>query len=247
MAALVVIPARYASTRFPGKVLARLGEKPIVQHVYEGVRRARRVDRVIVATDDRRVAGVVRAFGGEVVLTSPTHQCGTERVAEVVAGLTDPTVEFIVNVQGDEPLIRPEMVDAVVEALVTNPTTPVATLRHPITDPSALRSPHVVKVVTDRDGYAVAFSRAVPPGGGPWYRHLGVYAYRREFLPLFVSWAPSAGEHAQRLEQLRILEHGARIAVRDSPWDSVGVDTPEDVERVRALLGLPAGAQGRDT
>lgn len=246
--AVGVIPARYASVRFPGKVLAMLWGKPIVQHVYERAKQAKTLSEVIVATDDERVKQVVESFGGKCVLTSPDHPSGTDRVAEVARSLDE---EVIVNIQGDEPLIAPEAIDAAVQPFFNDPSLKMTTLATPIHDETEYRNPNVVKVVVDREGFALYFSRSPLPyfrpkgkmGEEPEFslpadasvrplRHIGLYAYRREFLLQFAQWAPTALERTEGLEQLRALERGVRIKVVTTSYRSVGVDTPEDLQRL---------------
>ena len=238
MAAVGIIPARFGSTRFPGKVLTPIAGRPMIQHVWEGACGAVSLRTVMIATDDERVAEVCRSFGAEVVLTSPDHPTGTDRLAEVSAGLDD---EIVVNVQGDEPLIEGFVIDAAVAALESTPDAPMATVIHPA-DPSAQTDPNRVKVVVDRSGCALYFSRAPIPhsrsgAAVPLWQHVGLYAYRRPFLAEYVKLAPTPLEQAEALEQLRALEHGHPIAVGVvEGWCSVPVDTPEDVERVEAVL-----------
>ena len=234
--ATVIIPARYGSTRFRGKPLADLWGKPIIQHVWERAGRARLVDRVIVATDDERIAHAARAFGAEVAMTRPDHPSGTDRVAEVARSLTS---EVIVNVQGDEPLIDPAHIDAAAEPLLADPTIPMGTLCCPIDEIADLANPNVVKVVLDRQGFALYFSRLPIPfvrdehAKATRYRHLGLYVYRRQFLLALAGLAPTPLEQAERLEQLRVLEHGHRLRVAIVDRASPGVDTPADLERLR--------------
>ena len=236
---VALIPARYHSTRLPGKPLARLDDKTMVEHVYRRASDARLVDVAIVATDDERIAQVVADFGGIAVMTRADHATGSDRLAEVAAALES---DLIVNVQGDEPLLSSEAIDLAVDALKTDPSDPVSTLRRQIADPSDLDNPAVVKVVIDRVGYALYFSRSpipfVRPGHAPpdFWRHIGLYAYRRDFL-LRVSQLPSTpAERAEGLEQLRILEYGFRVRTVETTSDAIGVDTPDDLERVRRLL-----------
>lgn len=249
-----IIPARYASVRFPGKVLALLWNKPLVQHVYERAKQAKTLSEVVVATDDKRVKAVVESFGGKCVMTSSDHPSGTDRIAEVAERLDG---DIVVNIQGDEPLIAPEAIDAAVLPFFVDPTLKMTTLATPIADEGEFRNPNVVKVVTDRDGFALYFSRSPLPFFRPKgamaetpsfaipddalvrpLRHIGLYAYRREFLLQFAKWAPTPLERTEGLEQLRALEHGIRIKVVLTPYRSVGVDTPEDLERLnqQALL-----------
>jgi 3-deoxy-manno-octulosonate cytidylyltransferase (CMP-KDO synthetase) len=238
-----IIPARYASTRFPGKPLVPIAGKPLVQHVVERCRKADSLSEVIVATDDERIASVVRKFC-PVQMTRPDHHSGTDRVAEVAARCD---CDAVVNVQGDEPLIEPEIVNAVAGALRNSDMSTAAT---PITDLAMLNTPAVVKVVIDRAGHALYFSRnPVPhvrdarnptgtlPTKVPFLRHLGIYGYRRDALLKLVQWPVSPLEQAEKLEQLRALENGMRIAVVRVEDDGIGVDTPEDVARVESILG----------
>lgn len=243
MKVIGVIPARFGSTRLPGKPLIKLAGKPMVQHVYERARQARRLNRLMVATDDERIAEVVRGFGGEAILTRKEHRSGTERIAEVAA---QTPAEIYVNIQGDEPLIEPAAIDAVVEAIAGDSAVQVATLCVPISAQAEVMNPNVVKVVLDFDGFALYFSRAPIP----WVReesaaalarhlkHLGLYAYRRDALLEFPALPPGELERVEQLEQLRWLENGYRICVAETTHDSISVDVPEDIERVeRALRG----------
>jgi 3-deoxy-manno-octulosonate cytidylyltransferase (CMP-KDO synthetase) len=217
--------------------------------VYERARRARAVDRVLVATDDARIRAAVEGFGGDVVMTSRAHPTGTDRIAEVAAGLD---AEVVVNVQGDLPLLDPAMVEAAVAPLRADSGLPMATIKTPIRSRAELESPNVVKVVTDADGYALYFSRSPVPyhrdGAGAdavlGYKHIGLYAYRRDFLLAFARLTPTPLEQAEQLEQLRALEWGFRIRVTEIGAASVEVDTPADLERARALL---AGASTAGT
>ena len=240
MSVLVVIPARYGSVRFPGKPLAMLRGKPVIQHVYERIRASARVDEVVIATDDPRILDAIERFEGRGVMTSPTASSGTERVAEVARARA---AQVIINVQGDEPLIRPEMVDQVAEFLQQHAAVPMASLMTPLAREDAV-NPNVVKVVTDQDGFALYFSRAPIPfvrqhtADGPprSYKHIGVYGYQRHFLLRFPALAPTPLGQAEQLEQLRALEHGYRIKLLETAHDTVGVDTPEDLQRVETLL-----------
>jgi 3-deoxy-manno-octulosonate cytidylyltransferase (CMP-KDO synthetase) len=233
---VVVIPARYASTRFPGKALADLWGKPLVQHVYERARQSGVAGRVIVATDDERIAAAVRGFGAEVAMTAREHPSGTDRVAEVARGIE---ADLIVNVQGDEPLIEPAAIDAAIAPLAADASIPMGTLCCPIEAVEELADPNVVKVVVDREGFALYFSRLPIPfvrdqrAEATRCRHIGLYVYRREFLLELAALPPTPLEQAERLEQLRALEHGHRIRVVKVPSAWPGVDTPADLERVR--------------
>ena len=251
---VVVIPARYASSRFPGKPLAMIAGRPMIQHVYERACQARLVDRVLVATDDTRIQAAVEAFGGRAVLTSTTHATGTDRVAEVVRQLA---CDVVVNVQGDEPCIAPAAIDAIIRPLREDATVPIATLAHPLHALADFLSPHVVKVVVDRQSNALYFSRAPMPydrqawpqvphillaGGAPLtlppgcYRHFGLYAYRRDVLLHLAALPQTTLEQVEQLEQLRALEHGYRLRVVLTTHESVGVDTPDDIARVEHIL-----------
>lgn len=238
MRSIGVIPARLHSTRLPGKPLIDLCGKPMIQWVYEQASRAGSLARIMVATDDRRVVEAVNRFGGEAVLTASHHRSGTDRVGEIAARYP---ADVYVNIQGDEPLISPSTIDRVCQRLWESAAkVPVATARVLLHDARLAASPHVVKVVADQRGRALYFSRAaIPHGaseGASCYKHLGIYAYRREFLLQLNQLRPSALEAAERLEQLRFLDNGFDIHVETVSEDSIGVDTPEDVELVRPML-----------
>lgn len=247
MSFVVVIPARYASTRLPGKPLADIHGKPMVQHVVEKALLSG-ADRVIVATDDARVQQALQATGVEVCMTSPDHQSGTERLAEVCRHYGFAADTIIVNVQGDEPLIPPAIIRQVADNLAAA-TAPMATLSVPIKDAEEAFNPNAVKVVTDKDGYALYFSRASIPWdrdrfansreqiGDHYQRHIGIYAYRAGFIQRYVDWAPSVLEQVEALEQLRVLWYGEKIHVAQAfEAPPVGVDTQADLEKVRAFL-----------
>ena len=215
----------------------------MIEHVYRRAEAAATVSQVIVATDDLRVATRVSDFGGKVRLTKATHLTGTDRLAEVVAKID---CDIVVNVQGDEPLIDPRSIDQAVAPLLADPSVQMTTLYRRITQPAELADANVVKVVVDRAGFALYFSRAPihyvrDPRGGwpPLYRHIGLYAYRRSTLLVLASLEPTPLERAESLEQLRALEHGIRIKAVETEYDSIGVDTPEDLEQVRRLLTAP--------
>jgi 3-deoxy-manno-octulosonate cytidylyltransferase (CMP-KDO synthetase) len=242
---VAVIPARFASSRLPGKPLAEIGGRTMIEHVYRRVSASPIVSQVIVATDDLRIATRVHEFGGLVRLTK-AHETGTDRLAEVAATLD---CDLVVNVQGDEPLIDPGAIAEAVAPFATDPSVMVSTLFRRITQPAELANPNVVKVVVDRGGFALYFSRSpIPhlrdPRGGwpPLYKHVGLYAYRRSALMVLASMEPTPLERAESLEQLRALEHGIRIKAVETKYDSFGVDTPEDLEQVRRLLAAPAGS-----
>jgi len=234
---VALIPARYASTRFPGKPLVELAGRPMIEHVYRRAAAAARVDAVAVATDDLRIAEAVAAFGGHAVMTGAHHESGSDRIAEAAQQLV---CDVIVNVQGDEPLISPEAIDAAVAPLVSESSVVMSTLAAPLGDPRDADDPNVVKVVLDQQGDALYFSRASIPylrtAGAVPLRHIGLYAYRRAFLLQFAGWPRTPLEQAESLEQLRVLEHGFRIRTVVTPYESIGVDTPDDLTRVRAAL-----------
>ena len=240
MTAVALIPARYASTRLPGKPLLAETGKPLIQHVVESVRRAASIGRIVVATDDDRIAQAVAAFGGEAVLTRADHPSGTDRLAEAAEKLGLGEEEIVVNVQGDEPDIPPECVDRLVD-LIAGSDMPMATLATPLSADQA-DDPNRVKVVFDRSGRAMYFSRAKIPLDREgtrqvrYFLHLGIYAYRVGFLKRFASLPPTPAETAEKLEQLRALEHGYDIAVAEVAYDGVGIDTPADyAEFVRKI------------
>jgi 3-deoxy-manno-octulosonate cytidylyltransferase (CMP-KDO synthetase) len=239
LSAIAVIPARFHSTRLPGKALAEIDGRPMIEHVYRRASAARLVSAVIVATDDERIARAVEAFGGEARLTSASHQSGTDRLAEVARSLS---CDLVVNVQGDEPLIEPAMIDEAIAPFGPDPSLAMSTLRRLVDDPHDLQNPNVTKVVVDREGYALYFSRAAVPfvrdgcPPAPAWRHIGLYVYRRECLLRLAGLAPTALERSEALEQLRALEHGIRIKAVETRHDSIGVDTPADLERVRRLF-----------
>lgn len=244
MKAIGIIPARYQSTRLPGKPLAEIHGKPMIQWVYERAAKAETLERVLVATDDRRIYEAVRGFGGLAVMTSENHRSGTDRLAEAAGALE---VDVVVNIQGDEPLIDPRAIDLAARPLLEDPSVPMATLMAVVPDVEELESPGVVKVVVDRQGFALYFSRHAIPclrgagsaeeilAAGLHRKHIGLYAYRKDFLLRYADLEPTPLEQAESLEQLRVLEHGYRIRVVECPYPSVSVDTPEDLERVREI------------
>ncbi|MFQ5329109.1 MAG: 3-deoxy-manno-octulosonate cytidylyltransferase [Thermodesulfobacteriota bacterium] len=244
MGVCAIIPARYASIRLKGKPLADIAGKPMIEWVYRAVERAKSIDEVMVAADDDRVVNAVTGFGGRVVLTSTAHPSGTDRVAEAARGVEH---EIIVNIQGDEPLLEPEAIDEAVAPLLADEDVIMATLKRRIENRNDLENPNVVKVVTDRDGFALYFSRHPIPyvrGHGDdgnatprtHYKHIGLYAYRSKFLFSFAAMQPTPLEEAERLEQLRALENGYRIMVVETTCDSVAVDTEADLQRVRDIV-----------
>ena len=258
MPATIIIPVRYASTRFPGKPLYPLLGRPLIEHVYERVRRATRVQEVFVATDHKLIYTAVEAFGGKAIMTSDKHRSGTDRIAEAVikigdAGYKIQEDDIVVNVQGDEPLIMPEMVDDVV-GVMEDARASIGTLVKRINAVNEITDPNIVKVAFNREGFALYFSRAPIPyhrdvTGDRGYtihdirmhrvnifKHIGIYAYKRDTLMSFSRLAPSRLEEAEKLEQLRALENGFNIKVKETFFETIGVDTPEDLERVHKCL-----------
>ncbi len=242
---LGIIPARFASSRFPGKALALLAGKSIVQHVFERASQSRYLSRVVIATDDPRIVDEARRFGAPVRLTRADHRSGTDRAAEVASS---EKADVVVNIQGDEPLIDPAAIDAAAIGLIDDPVVPMATLKKRIEDPAEVNNPNVVKVVTDLEGNAIYFSRCPIPyegeGAGSHYKHVGLYVYRREFLLAYPSLEVGPLEKRERLEQLRALENGYSIRVVETEYESLGVDTPEDLERVSTLFELSMAKSG---
>ncbi|HBQ37565.1 MAG: 3-deoxy-manno-octulosonate cytidylyltransferase [Omnitrophica WOR_2 bacterium RIFCSPLOWO2_02_FULL_63_16] len=253
MKAVGIIPARYGSTRLPAKSLALINGMPLVRHVYERAKQASSLDEVIVATDDERILRAVCEGGGRAVMTGAHHRSGTERVAEVARGLS---AEVILNIQGDEPLIHPDQIDQVASFLLAHGAVPMATVMTRLAAAEAA-NPNIVKVVVDQDGYALYFSRApIPfireatsdkrqatsdkraecPNGPTHWKHIGLYGYQRDFLLRFPMLPPTPLEQAEQLEQLRALEHGYHVKALETPHDTIGVDTAEDLKRVEALL-----------
>jgi 3-deoxy-manno-octulosonate cytidylyltransferase (CMP-KDO synthetase) len=249
MKVAAIIPARYHSTRLPGKPLADIAGEPMIRWVYERARRARLVNEVWVATDDERIHQVVKNFGGNSKMTSPNHQSGTDRIAEVVREID---WDLVVNVQGDEPLLDPAMIDEVIECFYKDSSVNMSTLKRKITNVDDVLNPNVVKVVTDINGYALYFSRSPIPyfretwknikgiNNGPLtfsiFKHIGLYAYKRDFLLHLSDLEPTPLEKIEHLEQLRALENGYKIKVITSERDSIGVDSPEDLEKVRQIV-----------
>jgi 3-deoxy-manno-octulosonate cytidylyltransferase (CMP-KDO synthetase) len=244
---VAVIPARYASSRLPGKPLADINGKPMIQHVVERARLARLVNDVIVATDDERIAHAVCAFGGTAVMTPVDCRSGSDRIALVAQDL--PSTDVIVNVQGDEPVIPPAMIDEAVAPLLMDASLPVGTLVTRLQTTGELFDPNTVKVLLDRHGRCLYFSRSPVPFGRditpaelleryPVYRHIGMYVYRRDFLMRYAALEQTPLEQAEKLEQLRILEHGYSLHATVTAHESIAVDTPADLERVRAMINI---------
>lgn len=258
---VAIIPARYNATRFPGKPLALLKGKPIIQHVYEHASRANLVNSILVATDDQRIYDTVTDFGGRVVMTSVSHESGTDRIAEAAGSIE---CDYVINVQGDEPFIEPEMIDDVVNLLYNDDSVSISTLAKRVTDINEIFSPHVVKVVTDDEGFALYFSRApIPYHRDEWrsqiserikqdtdgtktfelrttkaenvnfccYKHIGIYGYRKDALVKFSSLKPGRLEKIEKLEQLRALNAGMKIKVKETQFDTYGIDTIEDLRK----------------
>lgn len=243
---VAIIPARYGSTRLPAKPLVDLCGKPMIQRVVGQAQRCGLINRVIVATDDERIASAVRSFGGEVAMTNAEIRTGTDRIAAVAESLPD--ADIIVNVQGDEPLIAPQMIDEAIRPVINDTSLQAATIVKRITDPDELKNPNTVKVVLDGDGNGIYFSRSPIPHlrenvpveqwllRQTYYKHFGLYVFRRNFLLKFSQWPESALEKAEKLEQLRIIEHGHRIRAVVTEYDSFPVDTPDDAERLRQII-----------
>lgn len=238
-----MIPARYGSTRLPGKALRSIGGKPMVQRVYERCLRARVLDALYVATDDERIACVVKGFGGRAIMTSPRHPSGTDRLAEAVRQVD---AEIVVNIQGDQPFIDPVMIEEAVQPVLDDASLEMATLMHAVSKPEDLADPGVVKVVVDRAGFALYFSRSLipyPQQDVPHsvFEHVGLYVYRKDFLLQLAQLPPTVLEQAESLEQLRVLEHGYRMRVvetqcADNEFSGFSVDTEADLERAETML-----------
>ncbi len=245
--AIVVIPARYSSTRFPGKLLQDLGGKPIIIHVYENSKKAKLIDDVVVATDDKRIYDTVKSWNGNCVMTSSVHLSGTDRIAEVARAID---CDIIVNVQGDEPFIRPEMVDDVV-SLLEDERASISTLIKEIKSKEELLDPNIVKVVFDSEGFAIYFSRSpIPYHRDEWkdidgikvdgyvYKHIGIYGYKKDVLFKISSLPQSRLERIEKLEQLRSIENGIKIKVKETIFETIGIDTPDDLERAKRWLSI---------
>lgn len=254
-----IIPARYGSTRFPGKPLAEIQGRPMIWHVYQRCLKAKYLDQLLVATDDKRIYDCVLGFGGRAVMTSKNHRSGTDRIAEALekfeirkpvlrrASLPDfrrdPKFEIIINIQGDEPLIDPKAIDLLAKAMVENQKTEMATLVGSFKDKDDLLSPNTVKVVADYQGFALYFSRSVIPGNregsrrlSNYLKHIGIYAYRRDTLFKLIAWPQSALEKTEKLEQLRALENGVKIRLIKTAYSPLAVDTPADKARICKIL-----------
>jgi 3-deoxy-manno-octulosonate cytidylyltransferase (CMP-KDO synthetase) len=242
MKVVCVIPSRYQSSRFEGKPLADIHGKPMIQHVYERVMRAASVTSAAVATDDDRIFDAVKKFGGNVIMTSPRHRSGTDRIAEAVEHLEIEESDVVVNIQGDQPLFETAQIDEVVAPLLNDPDENFCTLIYRIRREEEVHHPNAVKVVFDDNHYALYFSRATIPyvrdrhEDVVYYKHHGIYAYRKSFLKTFTHLPEGYLERMESLEQLRAIEHGYRIKVVETAYDSVEVDTPQELERVKSLL-----------
>ena len=236
-----VIPARYSSTRFAGKVLADIMGKPMLQHVWERAKLSRMLDDLIIACDDEIILKAANKFGAKAVMTSKEHTCGTDRISEVVNPID---VKVIINIQGDEPLIHPMMIDSVARALLEDHSINMATISKKIEDPMQVFDPNVVKVVVDKNNFALYFSRAPIPFLAPnaeidqvtYYKHIGLYAYTKDFLFTYKNLPSSNLEKTEKLEQLRVLSEGFKIKVIETTFDTVGVDTVQDLEKVKEQL-----------
>lgn len=244
MKVLCVIPARYASTRLPGKPLKDIAGKPMICRVYDRASEAEKIAAAIVATDDERIYEAVRQYGGKAVMTRKDHPTGTDRLAEVAEKYPD--VDLIINVQGDEPLIEPSLIDELAAAFEEDAALQMATVCTEIQDKEEQENPNNVKVVMDKNGYALYFSRSLMPyprhAGTPVYKHIGIYAYKRDFLLRYAKMEETPLEHAESLEQLRALENGYRIKVIKTPYRFVGVDTEEDLAKVNEIFRQMANA-----
>ena len=236
-----VIPARYGSTRLEGKVLLDIGGKPMIQHVWERAKQSMLLDELIIACDEERVAEVARGFGAKVAMTAKGHASGSDRIIEVVNPLD---VRIVINIQGDEPLIHPTMIDSVARALLEDSSLSMATIRKKIEDPALINDPNTVKVVTDKNNFALYFSRSTIPCHAPnsevqtvdYFKHIGLYGYTKDFLFIYKNLPVSKLEKVECLEQLRVLEEGFRIKVIETKYDTISVDTAEDLERVKQHL-----------
>ncbi|MFA6078293.1 MAG: 3-deoxy-manno-octulosonate cytidylyltransferase [Candidatus Omnitrophota bacterium] len=243
MKAIGVIPARWGATRFEGKVLANLLGKSVIQHVWENAKKAKALDDLVVACDDERIIKVVEGFGGKAVYTSPDQPSGTDRLAEVVNPMD---INIAVNIQGDEPLVKPIMIDSLVMALKDEKKAQMATMIKKVEDDDELTNSNVVKVVVDKNGYAIYFSRYAIPYNRTgekekekrptYYKHIGLYAFTKDFLFTFRNLPKSSLENAEKLEQLRALEYGYKIKTVETKFDTVGVDTPDDLKRAEEML-----------
>ena len=240
MEAVGIIPARYGATRFEGKLLADLCGKPVIQHTWENAKKSRLIEDLIIATDDKRIYNIAKGFGANVVYTSKAHKSGSDRLTEVAASID---AKIIVNIQADEPLLHPSMIDDVISPIFRNRFVNITTLCHKIEDEKEILDPNVVKVVFDRNGFALYFSRSAIPYGltheeqnHDYYKHIGIYAYTKDLLFTFKSLPQSRLERIEKLEQLRVLENGYKIKVIETRFDTVGIDTAEDLQRAIEII-----------
>lgn len=243
MDAVGIIPARYASTRFEGKLLADLCGKPVIQHTWENAKKSRIIEDLIIATDDKRIYKIAKSFGANVEYTSKAHRSGSDRLTEIASSMD---VKIIVNIQADEPLLHPSMIDDVALPLFKDTSINMATLCHRIKDASDMSDPNVVKVVMDRNGFALYFSRSLIPydwriadeglKNTGYYKHIGIYSYTKDFLFTFKSMPQSNLEKIEKLEQLRVLENGYKIKVIETKFDTIGIDTAEDLKKAVEMI-----------
>lgn len=245
MKVVAIIPCRYASTRLEGKPLMPILGKPMIQRVWDRAREAAILADVVVATDDERIYGCVEGFGGRVLMTAPTHPSGSDRAAEAARALGLKDEDIVINIQGDQPAFDPRSLSEVVSPLIDDPELVMTTLIYRIIDPAEIKDPNCVKCVFDKDNFALYFSRSLIPFGPPAadsvsfdiFKHLGIYAFRKHFLERFASLPQGRLESVEKLEQLRAMEHGYRIKVVETRYDSKEVDTPEDIEKIEMVLG----------
>jgi 3-deoxy-manno-octulosonate cytidylyltransferase (CMP-KDO synthetase) len=240
MKVIGIIPARFGSTRFAGKVLADLGGKPVVQHVWENAIKCKMLEDLVIAADDERIIKTAESFNAKAIYTSPDQPSGTDRLIEVVNPLD---VDIVVNIQGDEPMVLPEMVDNLARAIIEDKDVYMATLAKKIEDKKEIKDPNIVKLVKDKNDFALYFSRSIIPypryeTDQFYYKHLGLYAYTKDFLFEFANLPKSHLEIVEGLEQLRALENGYRIKVVETSFDTIGIDTPEDLDKAKAAMGI---------
>lgn len=249
MKVIGMIPARYASTRLPGKPLKMIAGKTMIEHVFTRAQKARYLSEVVVATDDQRIKEQVEAFGGRAIMTSPHHQTGTDRLVEAVSHLNVGQADIIVNIQGDEPLLEPEMVDELIKPLLDDEQIVMSTLKHRITEEEEVNDVNVVKVITDQNGFALYFSRCPIPYNRnkievSYYKHIGLYAYRLWFLQKYAELKLTPLEKSESLEQLRALENGYRIKVVETNFQTIGVDSEADLKKVEEIIRAHACWRG---
>jgi len=240
MKVMGIIPARFSSTRFAGKILADLGGKPVVQHVWENAKKSKMLEDLVIAADDDRIIKAAEDFGAKAIYTSPDQPSGTDRLIEVVNPIE---VEVVVNIQGDEPMVQPEMIDELARAILEDKDVYMATLAKRIENKSEIKNPNVVKLIKDKNGFVLYFSRSVIPypryeTTPVYYKHVGLYSYTKDFLFEFTNLPKSHLEMTEGLEQLRVLENGYRIKVIETKFDTIGIDTEEDLKRAKAAMGV---------